>query len=79
MGADVLGVGAVPAGLATRIAARLPGVSLKVVDFRRPPIDKTCGESLLPQYVVSLQQLFIELNFMNAYPWAGERCGSDDA
>lgn len=71
--ADVLIVGAGPAGLATAIAARLKGLSVTVADARRPPIEKACGEGLLPEGVAALSRLGIELNSDVAFPIAGIR------
>ena len=45
---DVLVVGAGPAGLATAIEARMRGLSVWVIDRRQAPIDKPCGEGLMP-------------------------------
>lgn len=73
MGSDVLVVGAGPAGLATAIAASLRGLSVTVADSRRPPIDKTCGEGLLPDAVASLQTLGIQLDSRAAFPFTGIR------
>lgn len=73
MGADVLVVGAGPAGLATAISASLHGLRVTVADSRRPPIDKTCGEGLLPDAVVSLQKLGTQLNSNSAFHLAGIR------
>lgn len=71
--ADVLIVGAGPAGLATAVAARLKGLSVTVADARRPPIEKACGEGLLPEGVVALSRLGIQLNSDVAFPIAGIR------
>jgi flavin-dependent dehydrogenase len=71
--ADVLIVGAGPAGLATAIAARLKGLSVTVADARRPPIEKACGEGLLPEGVAALSRLGIQLNSEVAFPIAGIR------
>jgi menaquinone-9 beta-reductase len=73
MGADVLVVGAGPAGLATAIAASLQGLRVAVADSRRPPIDKTCGEGLLPEAVAALRSLGIDLNSRLAFPFKGIR------
>ena len=51
---DVLVVGAGPAGLASAIAAARQGLHVEVIDAMKPPIDKACGEGLLPD---SLQGL----------------------
>ena len=72
-GAEVLIVGAGPAGIATAIAASQKGLRVTVADARRPPIDKACGEGLLPEGVSALRQLGIWLDSSNAYPIAGMR------
>lgn len=46
---DVLIVGGGPAGLAAAIALRQDGADILVVDGLRPPIDKPCGEGLMPE------------------------------
>jgi flavin-dependent dehydrogenase len=79
MGADVLVVGAGPAGLATAIAASLQGLRAIVVDSRRPPIDKTCGEGLLPKAVVALRSLGIELDSRLAFPLKGIRFSDEES
>jgi menaquinone-9 beta-reductase len=71
--ADVLIVGAGPAGLAAAIAARLQGLTVTVADARRPPIEKACGEGVLPEGVAALSQLGIHLNSDVAFPIAGIR------
>ena len=48
---DVLVVGGGPAGLASAIAAAQKGFRVTVVDSRKPPINKPCGEGLLPEAV----------------------------
>lgn len=45
---DLLIVGAGPAGLCCAIAARLQGLSVRMIEARRPPLDKACGEGLMP-------------------------------
>lgn len=55
--ADVLVVGAGPVGLATAIEARLAGLRVTVVEPREGPIDKACGEGLMPGAVVALRRL----------------------
>jgi flavin-dependent dehydrogenase len=58
---DLVVVGGGPAGLATAIGARLAGLSVRLFDRRRPPIDKACGEGLMPDAVARLAALGIEL------------------
>ncbi|MFQ5349922.1 MAG: NAD(P)/FAD-dependent oxidoreductase [Thermoanaerobaculia bacterium] len=59
--ADLLIVGGGPAGLATAIAARLGGLTATVLDRARPPIDKPCGEGLMPAGVERLEALGVRL------------------
>jgi menaquinone-9 beta-reductase len=54
---DIIIVGAGPAGLACAIAAVRQGLQVEVVDAARPPIDKACGEGLLPGSLESLTAL----------------------
>ena len=58
---DVLVVGGGPAGLAAAIAARRKGFSVSVVDGGKPPIDKACGEGLLPGTLAVLRELGISI------------------
>ncbi len=58
---DLLIVGGGPAGLATAIAARLRGLEATVLDRARPPIDKPCGEGLMPAGVERLGALGVRL------------------
>ncbi|HSS75365.1 MAG TPA: NAD(P)/FAD-dependent oxidoreductase [Thermoanaerobaculia bacterium] len=57
---DLLVVGGGPAGLATAIRARLAGLTVTVIDRARPPIDKACGEGLMPDAVKRLREIGIE-------------------
>src|SRR3979490_3627812 len=70
---DVIVIGAGTAGIATAIAANQRGLRTIVFDARTPPIDKPCGEGLLPQGVASLRSLGIHLNSDVAVPFAGIR------
>lgn len=71
MQSDLVVVGAGPAGIATAIAARLKGLSVTVLDHRKPPIDKPCGEGLLPEAVAALRRLGIDVAGRGAFPIAG--------
>jgi flavin-dependent dehydrogenase len=59
-GLDLLVVGGGPAGLTTAIRARLAGMSTAVLDRARPPIDKACGEGLMPDAVARLREIGVE-------------------
>ena len=69
----VLVIGGGPAGLAAAIAARRKGLSALVVDRDRPPLDKACGEGLLPAGVAALQRLGVSLSAIHAAPFRGIR------
>ena len=58
---DVCIVGGGPAGLAAAIALRNRGFDVIVADGAEPPIDKACGEGLLPDSVAALRELGIFL------------------
>lgn len=76
---DVFVVGGGPAGLATAIAARRHGLSVVVADGAVPPIDKPCGEGLMPDGVAALYQLGITIPEEDAYPFRGIRFVSNNA
>ena len=59
---DVLIVGGGPAGLAAAIAASAKGLRVAVIDHRSPPIDKTCGEGLLPSAIAALRELSVPID-----------------
>src|SRR5208282_3866466 len=64
---DVFVVGGGPAGLATAIAARRHGLSVVLADGAVPPIDKPCGEGLMPDGVEALGDLGITIPEGEAY------------
>src|SRR5580700_170268 len=70
---DVLVIGGGPAGLAAAIAARLKGFDVTVADAAHPPIDKACGEGVLPGGVEVLRRLGIRLAGGDAFPFRGVR------
>jgi flavin-dependent dehydrogenase len=76
---DVIIIGAGPAGIATAIAASQRGLRTIVFDARIPPIDKPCGEGLLPQGVAALRSLGIHLNSSLAVPFAGIRFANGES
>src|SRR5258708_14715275 len=59
---DVFIAGAGPAGLACAIAAATHGFHVEVADGRMPPIDKACGEGVMPDTIAALAQLGIDLD-----------------
>ena len=70
---DVFVIGGGPAGLAVAIASRQRGLSVTVADGARPPIDKACGEGLLPDSLAALARLGIQLPLSEAYAFSGIR------
>ena len=68
---DVFVIGGGPAGLATAIAARALGLSVILADGARPPIDKACGEGVLPKGVAALRRLGVAIDLVSAQPFAG--------
>ncbi len=59
---DVLIAGAGPAGLATAIYAAGAGLSVTILEPRAAPIDKACGEGLMPGAARELAALGVELH-----------------
>lgn len=74
---DVFVVGGGPAGLVTAIAARRRGLSVLVADGAIPPIDKPCGEGLMPDGINALRELDITIPENDAYRFRGIRFVSD--
>lgn len=70
---DVFVIGGGPAGLAAAIAARQQGLRVVVADGAKPPIDKPCGEALMPDAIVALERLGVRLPGANAYSFRGVR------
>lgn len=58
---DLLIAGGGPVGLATALYARRAGLSVAVVEQRPGPVDKACGEGLMPGAVEALRQLGVPL------------------
>ncbi len=73
---DVVVIGGGPAGLAASIAAARVGLSVLVADVHQPPIDKLCGEGLLPD---ALEASLPSTVIANGVALIGEASGSVDA
>jgi len=58
---DVFVIGGGPAGLATAIAARQKGLQVVVADGDGPSIEKPCGEGMMPETLVALRKLGVEI------------------
>lgn len=68
---DVVVVGGGPAGLATAIAARQRGLQAMVVDAVAPPIDKCCGEGLMPDSLEMLHRLGVSIPAEQSHSFSG--------
>lgn len=58
---DLLVAGGGPAGLVTAAHAARAGLEVVVVEHRRGPIDKACGEGLMPHSLAHLDRLGVAL------------------
>jgi flavin-dependent dehydrogenase len=70
---DVFVIGGGPAGLAVAIAARQQGFRVTVADGAIPPIDKACGENLMPEAIAPLQHLGISFTEQECQTLLGVR------
>lgn len=70
---DAFIIGGGPAGLAAAIAARLKGFDVAVADAAQPPIDKACGEGLMPDSLDALRQLGVTLDGGQSFAFRGIR------
>lgn len=72
-GTDVFVIGGGPAGLAAAIAARRKGFDVTLADGAEPPIDKPCGEGMMPETQAALRDLGVELTAREGYRFRGIR------
>lgn len=70
---DVFVIGGGPAGLAAGIAARRYGFDVTVADLSWPPIDKACGEGLMPDAAAAMRELGIDLQGFDTGTFRGIR------
>ncbi|GAB4222926.1 MAG: NAD(P)/FAD-dependent oxidoreductase [Acidobacteriota bacterium] len=68
---DLAVIGGGPAGLATAIHAARGGARVVLFERRRPPIDKACGEGLMPDGVAALAGLGIAPGSLGGRPFVG--------
>jgi 2-polyprenyl-6-methoxyphenol hydroxylase-like FAD-dependent oxidoreductase len=66
-------VGAGPAGLAVAIGLARRGLRALVIERRSPPLDKACGEGIMPPGVRALAALGVDLSALRAAPFRGVR------
>jgi len=70
---DVFVIGGGPAGLAAALAARQRGFSVTVADGAKPPIDKPCGEGLMPDALAALRRMGVTLDLTDGFAFRGIR------
>ncbi|MFH8570139.1 NAD(P)/FAD-dependent oxidoreductase [Streptomyces sp. NPDC017993] len=68
---DLLVVGGGPAGLAAAIHGALAGMEAVVIEPRTTPVDKACGEGIMPSGVRALRAIGVDLG--GGYPLRGIR------
>ena len=73
--ADLLVVGGGPVGLAAAIEGRRAGLSVLLVEPRTGPVDKACGEGLMPGTVAALDRLGV---LIQGSPFRGIRYVAPD-
>jgi flavin-dependent dehydrogenase len=66
-------IGGGPAGLAAAIAARRRGLDVTLADCSAPPIDKACGEGIMPDGIAVARAMGIRLEEAGAQPFRGIR------
>jgi flavin-dependent dehydrogenase len=70
---DVFVIGGGPAGLAAALAARQIGFDVVLADRARPPIDKACGEGLMPDALDALRRIGVNPGHGHGSPFRGIR------
>jgi menaquinone-9 beta-reductase len=70
---DVVIVGGGPAGLATALLARHAGLSVVVLEPAELPVDRACGEGLMPDGLVRLEGLGVAMPAGRWAPFRGIR------
>jgi menaquinone-9 beta-reductase len=71
--ADVFVIGGGPGGLGAAIAASQKGFRVTVADGAKPPIDKPCGEGLMPDTLTTLRNMGVAIGLSDGYPFRGIR------
>src|ERR1017187_2334676 len=77
---DLFVIGGGPAGLAAALAARRRGLDVTLADCAMPPIDKACGEGIMPDGLAAARSLGLDLDSAGGHPFRGIRfCDGDSA
>ncbi len=70
---DLAVLGGGPAGMATSIFAAQRGLSVVVIEKRQPPLDKACGEGVMPHGARMLREMGVSLESGDYLPFHGIR------
>jgi len=70
---EVCVIGGGPAGLAAALALRQTGFDVILADAAHPPIDKACGEGIMPDGLAALSDLGVHLDRRQCMRFAGIR------
>jgi flavin-dependent dehydrogenase len=70
---DLFVIGGGPAGIAAAIAATQKGLSVTLADGAVPPVEKPCGEGLMPETQAALAELGLSLVPGEGYEFRGMR------
>ena len=70
---DVFVIGGGPAGLAAAIAARRRGLDVTLADCSVPPVDKACGEGIMPDGLAAARALGLDLSRAPGHAFRGIR------
>jgi flavin-dependent dehydrogenase len=68
---DLFVIGGGPAGLAAALAARRRGLDVTLADSTVPPIDKACGEGIMPDGLAAARSLGLDLDAAGGHPFRG--------
>lgn len=71
--ADLVVVGGGPAGLAVAVRARMAGLEAVVLERSSPPIDRACGEGVMPEGARELVGMGVQIDPAEAHPFIGIR------
>ncbi len=77
---DLCVIGGGPAGLGVAIEARTRGLDVVLVEGKRPPIDKACGEGIMPRGLARLEALGVLplVDLRRTHPIVGLRYINED-